>query len=109
MDINTNNSIVRKEEQSEMWMSSTLQMEVPLQSQLTISQLIDVPIAVQLNPTSFNLPHNWVVEQRYRNSPKYANISDKVFSIFLTCYVDTSFKVYFTSKSIKYVCIFYNF
>ncbi|WKA01851.1 hypothetical protein VitviT2T_020105 [Vitis vinifera] len=62
-----------------MWMSSTSQMEVPLQSQLTISQLIDVPIAVQLNPTSFNLPRNWVVEQRYRNSPKYANISDKFF------------------------------
>lgn len=71
--------IVKKEDESEVRLEA--QMVVPLQSRCPTSASVEVPVIVRLDPTSFDLPNDWVVEQRYRPSPKYAKRSDKVFSI----------------------------
>ena len=77
-EMNTS-TIVKKEIESDVPLEP--QTVVPLQSRDATSTSIEAPVIIRLDPTSFNLPNDWVIEQRFRSSPKYAKRYDKVFPI----------------------------
>ncbi|KAJ9685210.1 hypothetical protein PVL29_017299 [Vitis rotundifolia] len=76
-EMSTNSTIMKKEMESNIPLQPL--MVIPLQSRNPNSTPIQAPIIIRLDPTSFNLPTNWIVEQRYRSSPKYAKRFDKFF------------------------------
>lgn len=82
--MNTNSTIVKKEMESDIPLQPL--MVIPLQSRNPTSTPIQAPIIIRLDPISFNIPTNWIIEQRYRSFPKYAKRYDKYFQC-LTYYV----------------------
>ena len=83
-EMNTNSTIVKKEMESDIPLQPL--MVIPLQSRNPTSTPIQAPIIIRLDPISFNIPTNWIVEQRYRSFPKYAKRYEKYFQC-LTYYV----------------------
>ena len=82
--MNTNSTIVKKEMESDIPLQPL--MVIPLQSRNPTSTPIQAPIIIRLDPISFNIPTNWIIEQRYRSFPKYAKRYEKYFQC-LTYYV----------------------
>ena len=82
--MNTNSTIVKKEMESDIPLQPL--MVIPLQSRNPTSTPIQAPIIIRLDPISFNIPTNWIIEQRYRSFPKYTKRYDKYFQC-LTYYV----------------------
>ena len=82
--MNTSSTIVKKEMESDIPLQPL--MVIPLQSRNPTSTPIQAPIIIRLDPISFNIPTNWIVEQRYRSFPKYAKRYEKYFQC-LTYYV----------------------
>ena len=82
--MNTNSTIVKKEMESDIPLQPL--MVIPLQSRNPTSTPIQAPIIIRLDPISFNIPTNWIIEQRYRSFPKYVKRYYKYFQC-LTYYV----------------------
>ena len=66
------------------------EMIMPLKSRMSSSFTPQKPVIISLDPISFGLPNDWIVEQRYRPSPNH-NKSDKVYFNVLNFYFDLGF------------------
>lgn len=76
-DMNSCTTTASKERVSQTPISQP-QMIMPLKSRMSSSCTPQEPVIICLDPASFGLPNGWIVEERYRSSSKYPNMSDKV-------------------------------
>lgn len=106
--MNTSSTIVKKEMEYDIPLQPL--MVIPLQSRNPTWTPIQAPIIIRLDPISFNIPTNWIIEQRYRSFPKYAKRYDKVFSMLNLLCSSNSFKgLYGFEIYLKWCHLFLNF